>query len=65
VISIRALCPANFIVGIKLNAADYTLGGSDAEERAFGHLRYLASWNTVDFVEISGGDYEDPGKGSA
>jgi 2,4-dienoyl-CoA reductase-like NADH-dependent reductase (Old Yellow Enzyme family) len=61
VTSIRASCPPDFVIGIKLNAADYVSGGAGAEERALSHLRHLASWQMIDFVEISGGDYEDPG----
>jgi hypothetical protein len=60
--SIRSSCQPGFVIGIKLNSADYVSGGHDAEGRALSHLRLLASWCMIDFVEISGGDYEDPGK---
>lgn len=32
------------------------------EAEALGHVRTLASWHCIDFIEISGGDYETPGK---
>ena len=64
---IRALTPPDFVIGIKLNAADYTnsISGPDVsltehEQRAMQHLLTIASWATIDFVEISGGDYETP-----
>ncbi|KAI0071038.1 FMN-linked oxidoreductase [Panus rudis PR-1116 ss-1] len=66
--------PDNFVVGIKLNAADYTerskTHGTHANhddtahhsstDRAMNHLRRIAQWGLVDFMEISGGDYENP-----
>jgi 2,4-dienoyl-CoA reductase-like NADH-dependent reductase (Old Yellow Enzyme family) len=57
---IRAACAHNFVIGIKLNAADY-VNASEDETRALDHLREIAGWRMVDFLEISGGDYEDPG----
>lgn len=60
---IRSALPSEFIIGVKLNAADYK-SDDDDEERALNHLRAIASWGMVDFIEISGGDYEDPGSSS-
>ncbi|EAU88203.1 oxidoreductase [Coprinopsis cinerea okayama7 len=67
VTGIRAAVPPQFVVGIKLNAADYTDTGSDdqgtvtdKEERAMKHILEIAQWGGVDFIEISGGDYESP-----
>ncbi|EIW83221.1 FMN-linked oxidoreductase [Coniophora puteana RWD-64-598 SS2] len=73
VTGIRAVTPKNFILGIKINSADYmdsddagTQGHSqkeveaEQEKRALDHVRALASWGTLDFIEISGGDYENP-----
>ena len=60
--------PQKFVVGIKLNAADYVQSGDSVvddatdEERVLGHIREIASWAMVDFIEISGGNYEDPGE---
>jgi hypothetical protein len=31
------------------------------ELRALEHVRTMASWQMIDFIEISGGDYETPG----
>ena len=33
----------------------------DQEARALRHIRSLASWHAIDFIEVSGGDYENPG----
>ncbi|KAF8830510.1 hypothetical protein HHX47_DHR2001175 [Lentinula edodes] len=64
--AIREVVPRDFVLGIKFNTSDYSLfEESEAkvaqEERALTHLRQVASWSTVDFIEISGGDYENPG----
>ncbi len=48
-------------MGIKLNAGDYVVGGFDDAD-AKSHLLEIASWGLVDWIEISGGDYENPGK---
>ena len=62
---VRALVPPEFIVGIKLNSSDYSSGGLGAQE-GIAHLKEISQWNVkgagVDFIEISGGDYESPGK---
>ena len=65
--AIRATVPqSDFIVGIKLNSADYATGGfSPKDQDGRAHLAEIASWAWngagVDFIEISGGDYESPG----
>ncbi|TFK70175.1 FMN-linked oxidoreductase [Pluteus cervinus] len=56
--AIREAVPANFVVGIKINSADYAQTGD--EERAMKHFLTIAQWQGVDFIEISGGDYESP-----
>ncbi|KAI0066807.1 FMN-linked oxidoreductase [Artomyces pyxidatus] len=68
--TIRAVVPSQFIVGVKVSSADYVEAGSspsvdtgieDAiEERALGHVIEISTWEMVDFIEISGGDYENP-----
>ncbi|KAJ3863092.1 hypothetical protein EV359DRAFT_43788 [Lentinula novae-zelandiae] len=63
--AIREVVPRDFVLGIKFNTSDYSLfEESEAkvaqEERALTHLRQVVSWRTVDFIEISGGDYENP-----
>ncbi|KAI0792287.1 hypothetical protein C8Q75DRAFT_752197 [Abortiporus biennis] len=56
--------PSNFAIGIKLNAADYISQGPNSNtsdsERALNHVIEIAQWDQVDFLEISGGDYENP-----
>lgn len=54
---IRAVTPSRFVLGIKLNAGDYITGGV-SEERALEHVRQIALLE-IDFIEISGGDYEN------
>jgi 2,4-dienoyl-CoA reductase-like NADH-dependent reductase (Old Yellow Enzyme family) len=54
----RAAVGADFPIGVKLNSADFQLGGFDFEEAVT-----LAAWladNKVDLLEISGGNYEQP-----
>ncbi|KIL00311.1 hypothetical protein PAXRUDRAFT_8275 [Paxillus rubicundulus Ve08.2h10] len=65
---IRDVVPRDFVVGIKINSADYvSSGGKPSDEtvlkdiqHALDHIRSIAQWGTIDFVEISGGDYESP-----
>jgi hypothetical protein len=47
------------VVGVKLNSGDYVHGGF-SEERSLEHVRAISGWNMIDFIEVSGGDYEDP-----
>ena len=47
------------MVGVKLNSGDYVHGGF-SEEHSLEHVRTISGWNMVDFIEVSGGDYEDP-----
>ncbi|KAH7344786.1 hypothetical protein B0J17DRAFT_636836 [Rhizoctonia solani] len=51
--------PDSFVIGVKLNAGDYA-GDQATEEHALSHVRSIAAWQQVDFLEISGGDYESP-----
>lgn len=69
VTSIRKVLPRPFVLGIKLNSSDHVGAGSlhdaqaekEAEDRALGHVVDIARWGMIDFIEISGGDYENPG----
>ena len=61
--SIRKVVPKEFVLGVKLNAGDYASSStgdtmSSLEKRAIGHILSIAEWGSVDFIEISGGDYE-------
>lgn len=54
--AIRARVNADFIVGVKLNSADFQKGGFDIDD-----ARQVAGWlneEAVDFIELSGGSYE-------
>ncbi|KAL5499170.1 hypothetical protein ACEPAH_1688 [Sanghuangporus vaninii] len=61
--AIRLAAPRTFVVGLKLNAADYATGGFSQTEGT-EHIAQIARWHWnnggVDFIEISGGDYEHP-----
>ncbi|KAI0349861.1 FMN-linked oxidoreductase [Trametes cingulata] len=63
VTAIRApgVVPEDFVVAVKLNSADYARGTAVLQEqRALDHVKEIGSWGLVDFIEVSGGDYEDP-----
>jgi len=68
VTSIREVLPRPFVLGVKLNSSDYVGSGStpdpraeeEAEDRVIAHLVQVARWDMLDFIEISGGDYENP-----
>ena len=55
---IRAKLPASFCVGVKLNSSDYVKGGLTADD-ALSNVKGLALSGGVDFIEISGGTYEN------
>lgn len=55
--AIRKALPADFCVGIKINSADHQSG--EALSEFVLQLRMIVEAG-VDFVEISGGSYEDP-----
>lgn len=56
--AIRRATGASFPVGIKLNSADFQLGGM-TEEESLNVIRALSAEN-IDLIEISGGTYEAP-----
>ncbi|KAG8745724.1 hypothetical protein FRC10_007204 [Ceratobasidium sp. 414] len=43
--------PSTFVVGVKLNAADYAKDQLD-EAQALSHVRSISEWGRVDFLEI-------------
>lgn len=57
--AVRKRVPSTFAVGVKLNSSDYIQGGL-TEEDALTNVQWLAEHGGVDFVEISGGNYENP-----
>ncbi|KWU43117.1 FMN-linked oxidoreductase [Rhodotorula sp. JG-1b] len=60
--AIRAELPLadGFVLGVKLNSSDYVKGGL-TEQDALDNVKWIAEHGGVDFIEISGGDYERPG----
>ncbi|VDC02803.1 unnamed protein product [Peniophora sp. CBMAI 1063] len=68
VTGIRESVTHRFAIGVKLSSSDYVEAGSIAgeadmavaEDRILGYIQQIAHWGTVDFIEISGGDYENP-----
>ncbi|KAK0546098.1 hypothetical protein OC845_004757, partial [Tilletia horrida] len=57
--AVRQRVGPDFVIGVKLNSSDYLAGGL-TEEDALENVRMLAAHGGVDFVEISGGNYENP-----
>ncbi|KAG5642729.1 hypothetical protein DXG03_002274 [Asterophora parasitica] len=57
--AIRSVVSKDFVVGIKINCADYT-DDHDRHALVLDHFRTIAAWGEVDFIEVSGGDYEKP-----
>ncbi|WP_224825801.1 NADH:flavin oxidoreductase/NADH oxidase family protein [Cognatishimia sp. MH4019] len=58
VAEIRAACAAPFIVSVKLNSADFQKGGFSEDDSV-----QVAKWIEdagCDFLEVSGGNYEQP-----
>lgn len=54
---VRKQVPASFCVGLKLNSAD--VGGAESLEDSLEQVGLIAA-EQIDFVEISGGSYENP-----
>lgn len=56
--AIRAVVQPEFLVGLKLNSADFQKGGFD-EADSLQVVQKMAELG-IDFIEISGGNYENP-----
>lgn len=56
--AIRAMVQPEFLVGLKLNSADFQKGGFD-ETDSIQVVQKMAELG-IDFIEISGGNYENP-----
>ncbi|XDD45903.1 NADH:flavin oxidoreductase/NADH oxidase family protein [Leptospira sp. WS39.C2] len=56
--SVRKVVSANFIVSVKINSSDFQKGGFQFED-AISVIKSLQKLG-VDFIEISGGNYEAP-----
>lgn len=63
VTEVRGNVPKDFVVGVKLNSADFVdrKAVTTSDESALQHVRDIVSWGLIDFLEITGGDYESPG----
>ncbi|CDR44782.1 hypothetical protein NBRC10512_005880 [Rhodotorula toruloides] len=59
--AIRAELPQKrgFCVGVKLNCSDFIKGGL-TEQDALDNIKWIAEHGGIDFIEISGGTYENP-----
>ncbi|BFZ64683.1 hypothetical protein YB2330_005835 [Saitoella coloradoensis] len=55
--AIRRECPPPFCLSVKLNSADFQVGGL-TEDEAIEYVRYLCECGHLDFIEISGGNAE-------
>lgn len=55
--AVRKVVPSTFCVGLKLNSAD--VGGAESLEENLEQVGLIAA-EQVDFLEISGGSYENP-----
>ncbi len=55
---IRAVVRPEFLVGLKLNSADFQKGGFD-ENDSIQVVQKMSEFG-IDFIEISGGNYESP-----
>ncbi len=56
--AIRAVVQPEFLVGLKLNSADFQKGGFD-ESDSIQVVQKMSELG-IDFIEISGGNYESP-----
>lgn len=56
--AVRNATGPSFIVGLKINSADFQRGGL-TEEQSFNIIRQLDELKLLDFIEISGGNYEE------
>ncbi|WVO13410.1 hypothetical protein L204_101025 [Cryptococcus depauperatus] len=54
----------SFVKSVKVNCSDFVQGGLD-EKQASEIIKNLASWDLIDIIEISGGNYSSPAFASA
>ena len=61
---VRRSVPKDFIVGIKLNCGDFVdrQAAEQSDGRVLQYVQDIVSWGLIDFLEITGGDYENPGR---
>ncbi len=56
--AMRAVTKPSFGLGIKINSADFQRGGFDGDD--FKRVVELLDREAIDFIEVSGGNYEAP-----
>jgi 2,4-dienoyl-CoA reductase-like NADH-dependent reductase (Old Yellow Enzyme family) len=56
--AMRAVTRPSFGLGIKINSADFQRGGFDGDD--FKRVVQLLDGEAIDFIEVSGGNYEAP-----
>ena len=56
--AIRIAVGKDFLVGVKLNSSDFQKGGFDESESV--QVVQKLSEMDIDFIEVSGGNYESP-----
>jgi len=61
---VRRNVPKDFVVGVKLNSADFVdrKAIATSDEKVLQHIKDIVNWGLIDFLEITGGDYESPGE---
>lgn len=57
---IAAATEPTFVKAVKINSSDFVAGGMD-EHQAADIIREIAAWQLVDILEVSGGNYSNPG----
>lgn len=57
--AVRQVTSPRFIVGVKINTKDRSKEGIDRENECIQLIQDLSDLNTLDFIELSGGGFED------
>jgi 2,4-dienoyl-CoA reductase-like NADH-dependent reductase (Old Yellow Enzyme family) len=60
---VRRNVPKDFIVAIKLNCGDFVdrQAAEQSDGRVLQYVQEIVNWGLIDLLEITGGDYENPG----
>ena len=59
IVAIREATACNFVVGVKINSKDRSTDGTEREDECLELIRNLSNLGQLDFVELSGGSFED------
>jgi 2,4-dienoyl-CoA reductase-like NADH-dependent reductase (Old Yellow Enzyme family) len=57
--AVRQATSDTFVVGVKLNSKDSRTDGKEREDECIDLIQELCSTGLLDFIELSGGSYED------